>query len=107
MIETRFNRNRMARRYALGHLRTEAEVRSIYYLPQGAPDREVRLVEIKDRIAQPEDEPLDFGVAIGPENPHTLLVMQINTARWEAIRSGEASLPDGWTLEGAVRYCRR
>jgi len=45
-------------------------------------------------------EPIDFGVAIGGIDAHTLNVLDVTPAQWEAIQKKEVPLPDGWTLDG-------
>ena len=57
----------MARWYAKQHLKTDPRIRSVYYLPANAPDREIRFVEINELVADRRDdtlEPIDFGVGL-------------------------------------------
>ena len=79
MPEDRFSRDDMARSYATRHLRTDGAIRSIYYLPNLAPDREIRLLEINEAIADRDVaplEPIDFGVDVGSETAHRLMVVE-------------------------------
>jgi hypothetical protein len=46
MPKNQFNRESMARCYAKRHLKTDPGVGTIYYLPAGAPEREIRFIEI-------------------------------------------------------------
>ena len=46
-------------------------------------------------------EPIDFGVDIDGDDAHTLYVLDVTPAQWEAIQAGTMPLPSGWTLEGS------
>lgn len=102
-----FDRDSMARWHADRQMATDPEVEDIYYLKTNAPDREVRLIEVNSQIV-PRDEdpihPLDFGVDRGGETDHKLLIADVTPGQWAEIESGKISLPDGWTLEGAIHY---
>jgi len=106
MIGVGFDREEMARYYSGRHLHADEGIRSIYYLPRDAPDREIRLLEVNDLIAERDAcplEPIDFGVDVGSENSHALLVLDVTPAQWEDIRSDRLALPPGWTLEGSIQ----
>lgn len=105
MTDTLFNRDSMARSYAGRHLKTDPGIKAVYYLPAGAPDREIRLLEVNDLIPEFKDDalqPLDFGVDIGSPDGHTLLVLDVTPAQWERIERQELALPRGWSLDGAA-----
>ena len=107
MSVTQSSKDEMARWYAARHLHTDPGIQKVYYLPAGAPEREIRLLEINGLIAVRELdplEPLDFGVNVDGTEPHTLLVLDVTPAQWERIRSGELSLPAGWSLKEAVAF---
>ena len=53
-----------------------------------------------------ELEPIDFGVNIDGADGHTLIVLDVTPAQWEAIREGRLALPAGWTLERAQELGR-
>ena len=109
MSVAQFNREEMARWYAGRHLKTDPGIRTVYYLPAGAPEREVRFLEINDLMAVRENdplEPIDFGVDIGGTEAHTLLVLDVTPAQWERIRRRELPLPDGWSLDNAIPFSR-
>jgi hypothetical protein len=110
MSVVQFDRDAMARWYADRHLRTDPGIVEIHYLPANAPDREIRLVEVNALIATRTEnpiEPLDFGVDMGAPSKHTLLVTDVTPEQWERIEEGQLALPDGWSLEDAVRFPRR
>ena len=106
--ETAFDRDELARRYAQRHLNTDPGVVRIFHLPTGAPPREIRFLEINRIIAETTPlEALDFGVDIGGANAHTLYVLDVTPAQWEAIQRQQIALPEGWTLDGAEELVRR
>ena len=109
MNENGFNRDSMARTYAARHLNTDSSIREIYYLPESAPEREIRIVEINDAIFERNENPLealDFGVDIDSQNGHTLLVLDVTLKQWEKIDKRELQLPCGWSLEKAIKIDR-
>jgi hypothetical protein len=109
MSIAQFNREEMARCYAHRHLATDRAIRSVYYLPAGAPEREIRFLEINELMAVRDNdplEPIDFGVDIGSVDSHTLLVLDVTPTQWDLIRRGEVLLPPGWSLDGAVDFSR-
>jgi hypothetical protein len=104
---TIFDRDKVARQYAAQHLRTDPGIRAVYYLPNTAPEREIRLVEVNELIgAMAAPEPLDFGVDISGPEEHTLFVLDVTPQQWEQLRTGSLPLPQGWTLDNAVRFER-
>ncbi|MHB1423398.1 MAG: hypothetical protein ACYC3I_09445 [Gemmataceae bacterium] len=105
MPEIQFNRDEMARRYANRHLKTDPGIRAVFYLPTDAPEREIRLIEVNDLIADRDKdplEPIDFGVDIGGREGHTLMVLDVTPAQWERIKKGELELPKSWSLKDPV-----
>lgn len=107
MSTTQFNRDAQAAWYAKQHLRTDPGVVAVYYLPQNADEREIRLVEVNRLIGDRNDrslEPIDFGVDMGTENAHKLLVLDVTPQQWERIQTGKLALPGDWSLEGATKY---
>lgn len=105
--ETAFDRDAQARWYAKRHFDIDSGVVQIYYLPTNAPPREIRFLEVNRLIAEmTELEPIDFGVNIDGADGHTLIVLDVTPAQWEAIREGRLALPAGWTLERAQELGR-
>jgi hypothetical protein len=97
----------MARWYANQHLKTDPGIRSVYYLPTDAPDREIRFVEINELVADRNDdalEPIDFGVDTGMDSEHKLFVLDVTPSQWERIGQTTLELPQGWSLENAVPF---
>jgi hypothetical protein len=109
MSQNHFNRDEMARWYATRHLKTDPGIRDVYYLPADAPEREIRIVEINDLIADRDKdplEPIDFGVDVGGTTAHILMVLDVTPAQWEKISKKELHLPKGWSLNGAIHFSR-
>ena len=109
MSVAQFDREQMARWYADRHLATDPGIRAVYYLPTGAPADEIRFLEINQLMAVRENdplEPIDFGVDIGGNESHTLLVLDVTPAQWDRIRQGGLPLPDGWSLDQATSFSR-
>jgi len=97
----------MARWYANEHFKTDPGIEAVYFLPSNSDDREIRLVEVNNLIADRTNESLeaiDFGVDRGMDSEHSLSVLDVTPAQWEQLRAGDASLPAGWSLEGQIRY---
>jgi hypothetical protein len=104
-----FDRDSMAQWYANEHIKTDPGVRSVYYLPTDAPEREIRFIEINDLIGDQNDdalEPIDFGVDRGMETEHTLLVLDVTPNQWDRIMQSSLRLPSGWSLHGAIPFGR-
>ena len=101
------NKDDLARWYAGRHLETDPGIRKIYYLPTGAPEREIRFLEVNELMAVRESdpvEPIDFGIDIGSGELHKLVVLDVTPGQWERIRTNELQLPEGWSLDGAISF---
>lgn len=99
-----FDRDRLATWYAMRHLSVDDAIRDVFYLPTDAPDREIRLVEVVDDGVPAETDPLvpvDFGVDIGSDGEHSLLVIDVSVEDWERVKTGDLALPAGWRIDGA------
>ena len=109
MAKNRFNRESMARWYARRHLKTDPGIQTVYYLPAGAPEREIRFIEVNNMIVdrtQDALEPIDFGVDIEGAERHTLMVLDVSPTQWEKISNKKIQLPKDWSLEGAKSFSR-
>ncbi len=107
MAEKLRERDIMARSYANRHLKTDPGTLVVYYLPKGAPQREIRLLEVNNLIVARDAAPLealDLGVDI--DGKLTLLVLDVTPAQWERIRKKELRLPKGWSMDDAVEIRR-
>jgi hypothetical protein len=109
MPKTKFNRDAMARWYAMQHLKTDPGVVSVYYLPRNASDREIRFVEVNTLLADRTDEslvPIDFGIDMGTDNAHRLVVVDVTPKQWERIKKQKLHLPKDWSLEDAIPFTK-
>lgn len=109
MPATEFNRAAMASWYARQHVKTDPGIRSVFYLPSNAPDREIRLIEVNELVGEREDdtlEPIDFGVDRGMEGEHTLLILDLTPRQWARIQESSLPLPATWSLENYVKLPR-
>lgn len=103
-----FDRDGMAKWYARRHLATDDAILGIHYLPEGAPAREIRLIEVNKLVAERTPmEPIDYGVDVGGADPHTLYVLDVTPNQWEMITNRDLPLPSGWTLEKSVPVAKR
>jgi hypothetical protein len=105
-----FERDAIAHWYARQHLYTDPGIRTVNYLPENAPDREIRLIEVNDLMGEADDDvlaPVNFGVDLGKEVEHALFVLDVTPSQWERIQRGELELPPGWSLENSTSYHSR
>jgi hypothetical protein len=109
MPATLFDKTAMAQWYAEQHLKTDPGIRSVYYLPTNAPEREIRFVEVNELIGDRNDdtlEPIDFGVDTGNESEHKLFVLDVTPSQWDRITHSLLSLPKDWSLQNAMYFGR-
>jgi hypothetical protein len=109
MPKKQFNRDAMAHWYAARHLKTDPGIRTVYYLPVGAPEREIRFLEVNHLMASRDNdplEPIDFGVDVNGATGHTLMVLDVTPAQWQRIKKNQIPLPEGWFLDGAVPFTK-
>src|SRR5687767_7358458 len=102
-----FDRDSTAKWHARQHLKTDPAIRSIYYLPDGSPEREIRFVEVNEMIAERDEEaiePFRLGIDHDTETAHTLLVLDVTPAQWERIKLGSLKVPQGWSLSSLVQF---
>lgn len=101
MSGSSFDRDSMASWYASQHFEIDPGTLEIHYLKKDAPEREIRLLEVNNQIAEMTDEslePLDFGVDIGDANAHKLFVLDVTPSQWDSIQKQRLSLPRGWSM---------
>jgi hypothetical protein len=97
----------MARWYAESHLKTDPGIVSVHYLPTKAEEREIRFIEVNRLMGDRNDdalEPIDFGIDVGMDTAHKLLVLDVTPKQWERIKAQKLSLPSGWSLEGEIDF---
>ena len=84
--------------YAIDH-----GITMIVYLPTGAGQLEVRLLEVNELANLPDDGPIeafDFMPDIAGLN-YSLGVADVTPAQYDAISENRLALPQGWNLAGA------
>jgi len=99
---TTFDKVSWAQWYAQQHLKTDPGITAVYYLPTGAGERDIRLVEVNTMIGERLDdrlEPIDFGIDFGEETEHRLVVLDVSSNQWARILKKEMPLPSGWSLD--------
>ena len=72
-----FHRDALALFYARQHLKTDAGVKRVVYLPKNSPENQIRFIEVNDLISERglrQLVPIDFGIAIGQSSFLSLLV---------------------------------
>ena len=105
--KSHFDREALAQNYANLHFDVDEGVREIHFLPQGAPPREIRLLEVNSLVAEIQNpEPIDFGVDMGPDR-HVLVVLDITPHQWDLLQKGLQPMPAGWSLKGKKLLKRR
>jgi hypothetical protein len=89
------------------HMSSDMAIERVIYLPAGAEDDEIRLLEV-NRLLNPPDpdviEPLDFS----PDDlPFRVFVADVTADQWERIKEApDAVLPPGWRLDGNLIFAR-
>lgn len=110
MIATKFYPLSWADSYAKRHQETDPGICGVYYLPDGALEREIRLVEVNEVAAIRDAAPLEpivFGVDQDGDDAHTVKIIDVSPDQWEKIKQGKLDLPYGWHLDNMKQYDRR
>jgi hypothetical protein len=83
------------------HLSTDAAIERVVYLPTGAPENEIRLLEVNRFLNSPDTEsiePLDFTPEM--DLPYRVFVADITSDQWDRVqREPNDFLPPGWRLD--------
>jgi hypothetical protein len=91
------------------HLSSDAAIERVVYLPTGAPNNEIRMLEVNRFLRPPDDdviEPLDFSPDID-DLPFKVFVADVTSDQWERIkRQPDTTLPPDWKLEDHRIYSR-
>jgi hypothetical protein len=83
------------------HFNIDKGIVRIFYLPTNAPAREVRLLEVNDLAAIPEEAPvvaMDFMPDVEGVD-FSLFVADVTPNQYREIEQGRIALPDGWSLK--------
>lgn len=96
-----FHPESWAQTYAERHYVTDPGILEIYFLPEGSPSNEIRLVEVNqdliERVTDPS-EALTLGVDLEGTQPHYVSVVDVTPNQWKEIEAGRVALPDGWSI---------
>jgi hypothetical protein len=107
MEHDKFDRDKPAHWYAQRHYKTDQAIQEVVYLPENAPEREIRLVEVNKSIAEQAPlEPIDFGVDVGGAAGHSLMVLDVTPGQWKKVGGKKLALPQGWLLQGSISIPR-
>lgn len=109
MVAKRFDALSWAQTYADRHLQTDPGIRAVFFLPDGAAEREIRLIEVNELAAIADyemSEPIEFGVDRGNENEHSVQILDVSPAQWDTINQNPDRLPQGWSLKDYKPFSR-
>jgi hypothetical protein len=84
------------------HLRFDSRLTHVFYLPTGATENEVRLLEINTGLYPEPGSPI-IPVETTPavkDLPFRVWVADITPDEWGKVQANPGLLPSGWSLEG-------
>lgn len=102
MSEATKERSAFAEWLARQHLRFDSRLTQVIHLPAGAPDDEVRLVEVNTGLYPEPGSPI-ISVETTPaisNLPFRVSVADVTPEEWNRIQTDPQLLPTGWGLEG-------
>lgn len=108
MSEATQERAAFAEWLARQHLEFDSRLAEVIYLPTGAPEDEVRLLEVNTGLYRNADQAI-VAVETTPaiaDLPFRVWIADVTSEEWERIQSSPDKLPIGWSLE-AKRITRR
>lgn len=84
------------------HLRFDSRLTQAVYLPAGAPEDEVRLLEVNTGLfVQPGDPIVSFqSTPSNSDMPFRTWIADVTPDEWQRICKNPALLPEGWSLDG-------
>lgn len=102
MTEVAHKKAAFAEWLARQHLSFDSRLTQAVYLPTGAPDDEVRVLEVNTGLYRDRDAPIT-AVETTPavtDLPFRIQVADVTPDEWQQIQRNPQLLPDGWQLEG-------
>ncbi len=123
---TSTDRDAVAQWVAQKHFRVDKNICEIWYLPENAPEDEIRLLEVSDLSVTPTTTttpdphvaatasatttttapPMDFGLDIRDAN-FVLRVVDVDSDQLEQIKQDQLCLPENWSLDSVKKWRRR
>jgi hypothetical protein len=102
------SRDQVAAWLAKNHLIVDSSIREVWYLPEGAADDEIRLLDINDRFAGSENEIEPFESFLDITTPpYRVFIIFITSKQLDRIKQAPDLLPSGWSLGGCMIWGRR
>ena len=102
MSEVTQRRAAFAEWLARQHLGFDSRLTEVVYLPAGAPEDQVRLLEVNTGLFPDPEEPIvpiEMSPAVS-DLPFRVSVVDVTPDEWKRIQSNPGLLPAGWGLEG-------
>lgn len=102
-------RDQVADWVAKRHMGADGSIHQVWFLPKGAPDTEIRLLEVSERFTASNGtvRPIDFSLDVEGEK-YKLLVADVSDEQLERIKANpSASLPNDWSIDDALVWDRR
>jgi hypothetical protein len=84
------------------HLRFDSRLTQAVYLPTGAAEDEVRLLEVNTGLFPEQGNPITpvEATPVVTDLPFRVCVADVTPEEWQQIQANPALLPAGWSLEG-------
>lgn len=105
---TSTQRDDVAAWVARKHLVTDPSIREVWYLPENAPEKDIRLLEVSERAPLNGEsvDTLAYGLALDKAR-YRLVIADVTGEQLEQIQKYVGDLPEGWSLENAKHWKRR
>jgi hypothetical protein len=91
------------------HLEFDSRLTEVIYLPTGAPDNEVRLLEVNTGLYREPEQPI-VAVETTPaiaDLPFHVWIADVTPDEWRTIQAKPVLLPAGWSLDQRQTTRRR
>jgi len=97
-----------ARWLGMQHLKFDKRLTNVIYLPHGAPDDQVRLLEVNTGLYPDPGTPLTpiEATPAVTELPFRVWILDITPDEWAQVQANPQILPAGWSLDNRVTIGR-
>ena len=102
------SRDQFAQWIAYRHYSSDPGIQEVIYLPSGAPEHEIRFIEVNALLTTPQVgrvESVDFSPTIDGLN-FRVLVADVTPDEWQRIQDKKLLLPEGWDLKDCRKLGR-